>query len=262
MKKSIFFIFIYILFTIGFGIYSGNKKYLIINKDYIFDISNVNDIKVVKKYPSYINNSKIFYYDNYGKEDGYIQFVDNKLGINQKNGSNVNIYSNNFKKIDSYNFIASTKNTKIKLLDKDIFKDNNITDFDLNIINENLDIDENANIEKYMFDINSDSEIDYIYTVNNLISSSLLIDNNDETYCHVLVYSNDNVYTLYSKEGPTSKIYHLNNVIDINDDGIYEFNFSVSSPSNEYDSCQSIFKYNDSKYKEIKNCVLGDDENE
>ena len=268
MKKSLIIVIIYLIFSLGFVLYNNSKKFIIINNDYMFEVSK--KIKVVKKYPSYLDNTKINYYDGTTKLNGYINLKNNKLVTDQINGNNIDFYTEDYKKIVSDNVVATSRLKDINILNKEGNSTDFIGDNDREIVEDFLDkqgIDDYSiqNYNKYSIDINNDKSTDSIYIISN---SSLNFINNyslelpelpdDEDYYQYgfirMGKSNIKLFEINEDNSSGIVFYELNNIFDIDGDSNYELNFSKYNYNDYNYHCESIFKLDNNQYIEYKNC--------
>lgn len=254
MKKGFIFVVIYILFVLFFNIYNSNKKYLILNNDYVFDITN--EIKIVKEFPSYLNNTKIKYFDDNSEKEGYIKINKKRQQIDDENGNNIDIYTKDYNLIISDNLIATSNIKQLKTIDiKSIEEKTASTDSDIvqdYLSEKNKNFDKVNYYRKYTLDLNNDNKQEKLFILSNIDDSEFSSSNSIFEY--VFINDGESNNTLYSMENG-GIIYYLNNIFDLENDNNYEINFSIENNNDPYYHCESIFKLKDN-YKEYKNCNM------
>lgn len=266
MKKTIAYIFIivFIVFSICFNVIQFNKKYLIINNDFMFEIKK-NTIKAVKRYPSYLNNSKIKYYDNGIREDGFIKIINKKLKIDQVNGSNIKLYTSNHNYLYDMNIIATYNLDDININDYISLESDVLNEKDNDNINEYIDeesIEKSVitHYKKYDIDLNGDKKLDNLYILSDASfnDSEKKFEVSEEKYENTeLIFANINGKNInIIKNVDKSKRYDLIGIIDLYNDNKKELLFSITDNKDYNYLCEAIYKLNDDNYKSIKNCVL------
>lgn len=276
-KRNIFVLLILsICFLISFSLINNNKKYLIINNEKVFEVTN-NNIKEVDEYPFFINNSKITYYNKNGEYQGYINFRENKKsGYNHEDFRNkVNIYTSDYKKINSSSLIATYNLKKFKYLDLDNISVNNlISDVDIEVITSYLktkSITFENNLKyfyKVKLDIDNDGNKEDIYSISNFFSEKDQndivngLEKNPLLYEYVFIKKDNEFNTLYENNYQESKKLEyimLNNAFDIEGDGQIEFSFVLKDYLDYNVNCEIIYKYMDNKYIKYSDCLKGDE---
>lgn len=261
MKKNrinpFIFIIIFIIFTIIFVIYNNNKKIVVFNNIYMFDISN-KKVKPIKKYPLLFNNSNIYYYSDSIAYKGYMSYIDKKTNIDQVKGNSIAFYTEDYKKIEDYDLVASNSdNLNIKKSNE--IQNTILNDEDYKIINDQIDTDkDDLKVYKYEVDLDNNNVTDYIYVITNYYiydTTHNLLQNDYKYYNYVIVRINNKNNILVNNDD-AKKIYNLNNIIDIDNDDKYELNFSIDDTINIDGHCETIHKYKNNKFVEYKNCNM------
>ena len=254
--KPLLFIIIFIVFAIVFTVYNNNKKILVFNNIYMFDISN-KKIKPIKKYPLFLNNSNIYYYSDSISYKGYMSYINKKANIDQVKGNSIVFYTEDYKKIDNYDLVVSNFNN-LNIKKRKEIENSNISDEDLKIISEHINNNkEDLKVYKYEVDLDNNKVTDYIYVITNYYiynDAHSLLQNNYTYYNYIIVRINNENKVLVSEED-AKVIYDLNNIVDVDNDNKYELNFSIEDVTNIYGHCETIHKYKDNKFIEYKNCT-------
>ena len=84
----------------------------------------------------------------------------------------------------------------------------------------------------------------------------------EDFYQYAFVKSGNKFIKIFEKdEDNTSGIKYskLSNIFDINNDSYFEFNFSENDDEDYNYHCESIFRLENNKYVEYKNCIMEDD---
>lgn len=244
-------IIILYVFSFIFVYFYNDKKYIILDSNYIFQI-NDNSIKTVKNYPSFLNNSKISYFDGYIFNKGYIKINSRKLTLAQdKKESNIDIYNNEYKKINNNNLIALYGIDEIKM--KNITEDVNkkMSNNDKEIINTYLENNDIYDFNIKDFNKYKISDNEYLYSISDM--SNEISSKKGSQYIFLL---KNNDYKTILNNNYTSKKYILKNIFDLNNDGNYELNFSIYDIMDPYYDCETIFSNTNYNYKEVKYCNM------
>lgn len=220
--------------------YIGSNTKILITKDG-FTIKNDSKKLNLTKAKIYFNGDFI---DGYLKSD-----VSNNKVVYNAYDQNGNILRFN----DA--LIAYTGNKEIKVAhlsklelmeEKDV---NNIAKYlysdeaKLNLFDYSIDYN---NYEKYIYDIDNDGDKEIIYNIDISVAD-------DKNYTFVLLYDNDEIKVVDKESGnvgPETKKISFTNLIDFNNDGIYEI--IIKEKQDEYvNAVYKLYNY-DSKVNEIK----------
>ncbi|MBR2713004.1 MAG: hypothetical protein IKE73_04780 [Bacilli bacterium] len=241
----------YFLISLIVLVINNSNRYIIVSNDFMFKVSN-KSIKKVDKYPKYLNDKNVLYYDNGKKNNGYIHI--NKDG-------KINYYSKEYDRVMvNYYTLSSINNKKIKLIE---LKDEMIDSKDDEIINNYLLSNDINSEKKYTFVKKVKiKKNEYLYLISNHytdedIMNSYISKPDDLSYEVSFIYKNNKSYTLFQREGLESGDYSiLSSIFDYNNDGNYEIAFINLNYDDHYCLCAEVYYLDNNGYTSEENCNL------
>ncbi len=231
-------IFILIIsFLINFNF--ENKKYIIFNKNNIWQI---NDNKITKIDSKNINKLNFLESKLYSKgfiDSGYFYY-----------NKDIIFYENSYYKRkmfdDSFITVNINKDLKVKLKNNILLnEDNNIVLDYLKERNINVDLEE-IFVEK----INISSKKTF-YSVKSL-------ENCSEQFSFVFINDNNSYKTIYYNDNITNRSSVLHLLMDINNDNNYDIVLYSDIPNSDSKECYSLYLYNNGDYNKTIDCEKGE----
>ena len=249
-KKYIILISIFVIYTLVMLILFGTKKPLVPNNSYIV----VGDSTIWKYEDEKWKNIEVkdqsldsiefyVYKDQIYQGKYYLQNYNDTWYFFDNNNHSYDLYGqlfaySNDRKIDVVKFDKE----EVSLNEvNEILKDYNIT---VNSLNEL------SSIQKVTFDFDSDSQEEYIYAISNIMAEEPSMNE-----FSIIVYVNDGKKKdIINKTSNVNYIYEISNIIDFNEDGLYEIIIEHQKPMNPSENCHSMYELRNKKYELVKSC--------
>ncbi len=207
--------------------------------------SNLNKLKRLSFKEAYVYN-------------GYNQILENAYLNLTKDG--LEIYSKNYENIEmNSNVLSVIGPKKVKVGNLEMM--DTITEYDEQYINDvlnkySIDISINNMLTyKNVIDINNDGNEDYLFNISNFYTEG----EKDVAFSIIFCVINNNIKIVdkvivdVNKELSEKAIY-LTNIIDYNEDNIYEIIVNKTRYGDIRNDCHAMYKYVNGKYEKIIGC--------
>lgn len=248
-KKYIVLISIFAIYTLIMVLFGAkkslvpNNSYIIVGDSTIWEYEDEKWENIDVKDASLDSIEFYVYKDQTYQGKYYLQNYNDTWYFFDKNNQSYDLYGqlfaySNDRKIDVVQFMKE----EVSLNEvNEILKDYNIT---INSLNE-LSFS-----QKIAFDFDSDDQDEYIYSISNIMAEEQTLDE----FSLVIYIDDGKKKDIMNKTSDVKYIYEISNIIDFNEDGLYEIIIEHQKPMNPSNNCHSMYELKNKKYELVKSC--------